>query len=151
MSIISESVLKTLAIAGIVGAGTIAVDSVIDGAAKKAKEKKAIEAKADEVVEEQLVDDVESVQECKAIPKTVITVDSEKLKSILTAASYPAESVDAFVSKIKEEAKPDEEVVIAEILKNDEPKAPTFTVTKEEKKQPDLKAKTSNNNKKTNK
>ena len=120
---ITETVLKTLGICGLVGAGTVAINEV----SRVQKKKKA----ALPVVEEELVDD-ENIQECKEIPNTTFSVDSAKLEKILLEASYPQEQVKQFVETIKEQAAPEETTVQAELV-NETPKAPTFTVVEEPK------------------
>ena len=120
---ITETVLKTLGICGLVGAGTVAINEV----SRVQKKKKA----ALPVVEEELVDD-ENIQECKEIPNTTFSVDSAKLEKILLEASYPQEQVKQFVETIKEQAAPEETTVQAELV-DEKPKAPTFTVVEEPK------------------
>ena len=121
--IITETVLRTLGICGLVGAGTVAINEV----SRVQKKKKA----ALPVVEEELVDD-ENIQECKEIPNTTFSVDSAKLEKILLEASYPQEQVKQFVETIKEQAAPEETTVQAELV-DEKPKAPTFTVVEEPK------------------
>ena len=121
--IITETVLRTLGICGLVGAGTVAINEV----SRVQKKKKA----ALPVVEEELVDD-ENIQECKEIPNTTFSVDSAKLEKILLEASYPQEQVKQFVETIKDQAAPEETTVQAELV-NETPKAPTFTVVEEPK------------------
>ena len=120
---ITETVLRTLGICGLVGAGTVAINEV----SRVQKKKKA----ALPVVEEELVDD-ENIQECKEIPNTTFSVDSAKLEKILLEASYPQEQVKQFVETIKEQAAPEETTVQAELV-DETPKAPTFTVVEEPK------------------
>lgn len=142
MGIINESILKTFAIVGLVGVGTLAIDNAIINNTKKKNEV----AELPEDVTDNVVEEVADTQECKVIQDT-ITVDSNKLKNILVEASYPAEAADAFVAHIAKDAKPDEVTVTAETLNSNDTKAPVFTVIKEEKKQPNLKAKTTKSNK----
>ena len=120
---ITETVLKTLGICGLVGAGTVAINEV----SRVQKKKKA----ALPVVEEELVDD-ENIQECKEIPNTTFSVDSAKLEKILLEESYPQEQVKQFVETITERAAPEETTVQVELV-NETPKAPTFTVVEEPK------------------
>ena len=120
---ITETVLKTLGICGLVGAGTVAINEV----SRVQKKKKA----ALPVAEEELVED-ENIQECKEIPNTTFSVDSAKLEKILLEASYPQEQVKQFVETIKEQAAPEETTVQAEMV-DEKPKAPTFTVVEEPK------------------
>ena len=120
---ITETVLKTLGICGLVGAGTVAINEV----SRVQKKKKA----ALPVVEEELVED-ENIQECKEIHNTTFSVDSAKLEKILLEASYPQEQVKQFVETIKEQAAPEETTVQAEVV-NETPKSPTFTVVEEPK------------------
>ena len=120
---ITETVLKTLGICGLVGAGTVAINEV---SRVQKKKKDALP-----VVEEELVDD-ENIQECKEIPNTTFSVDSAKLEKILLEASYPQEQVKQFVETIKEQAAPEETTVKAEVV-DETPKAPTFTVVEEPK------------------
>ena len=120
---ITETVLRTLGICGLVGAGTVAINEV----SRVQKKKKA----ALPTVEEELVDD-ENIQECKEIPNTTFSVDSAKLEKILLEASYPQEQVKQFVETIKEQAAPEETTVQAELV-DEKPKAPTFTVVEEPK------------------
>ena len=120
---ITETVLRTLGICGLVGAGTVAINEV----SRVQKKKKA----ALPVVEEELVDD-ENIQECKEIPNTTFSVDSAKLEKILLEASYPQEQVKQFVEIIKEQAAPEDTTVQAELV-DEKPKAPTFTVVEEPK------------------
>ena len=120
---ITETVLRTLGICGLVGAGTVAINEV----SRVQKKKKA----ALPVVEEELVDD-ENIQECKEIPNTTFSVDSAKLEKILLEASYPQEQVKQFIETIKEQAAPEETTVKAEVI-NETPKSPTFTVVEEPK------------------
>ena len=120
---ITETVLRTLGICGLVGAGTVAINEV----SRVQKKKKA----ALPVVEEELVDD-ENIQECKEIPNTTFSVDSAKLEKILLEASYPQEQVKQFIETIKEQAAPEETTVQAELV-DETPKAPTFTVVEEPK------------------
>ena len=120
---ITETVLRTLGICGLVGAGTVAINEV----SRVQKKKKDTLP----VVEEELVDD-ENIQECKEIPNTTFSVDSAKLEKILLEASYPQEQVKQFVETIKEQAAPEETTVQAELV-DEKPKAPTFTVVEEPK------------------
>lgn len=120
---ITETVLKTLGICGLVGAGTVAINEV----SRVQKKKKA----ALPVAEEELVED-ENIQECKEIPNTTFSVDSAKLEKVLLEASYPQEQVKQFVETIKEQAAPEETTVQAEVV-DETPKAPTFTVVEEPK------------------
>ena len=120
---ITETVLKTLGICGLVGAGTVAINEV----SRVQKKKKA----ALPVVEEELVDD-ENIQECKEIPNTTFSVDSAKLEAVLLQASYPQDQVKQFIETIKEQAAPEENTVQAELV-DEKPKAPTFTVVEEPK------------------
>ena len=120
---ITETVLRTLGICGLVGAGTVAINEV---SRVQKKKKDALS-----VVEEELVDD-ENIQECKEIPNTTFSVDSAKLEKILLEASYPQEQVKQFVETIKEQAAPEETTVQAELV-DEKPKAPTFTVVEEPK------------------
>ena len=120
---ITETVLRTLGICGLVGAGTVAINEV----SRVQKKKKA----ALPIVEEELVDD-ENIQECKEIPNTTFSVDSAKLETILLEASYPQEQVKQFVETIKEQAATEETTVQAELV-DEKPKAPTFTVVEEPK------------------
>ena len=120
---ITETVLRTLGICGLVGAGTVAINEV---SRVQKKKKDALS-----VVEEELVDD-ENIQECKEIPNTTFSVDSAKLEKILLEASYPQDQVKQFVETIKEQAAPEETTVQAEVV-NETPKAPTFTVVEEPK------------------
>lgn len=120
---ITETVLRTLGICGLVGAGTVAINEV---SRVQKKKKDALP-----VVEEELVDD-ENIQECKEIPNTTFSVDSAKLEKILLEASYPQEQVKQFVETIKEQAAPEETTVQAELV-DEKPKAPTFTVVEEPK------------------
>ena len=120
---ITETVLKTLGICGLVGAGTVAINEV----SRVQKKKKA----ALPIVEEELVDD-ENIQECKEIPNTTFSVDSAKLEKVLLEASYPQEQVKQFVETIKEQAAPEETTVKAEVI-NETPKSPTFTIVEEPK------------------
>lgn len=119
---ITETVLKTLGICGLVGAGTVAINEVT----RAQKKKKAALPVAEEVVEE------DNVQECKEIPNTTFSVDSAKLEKVLLEASYPQEQVKQFVETIKEQAAPEETTVQAELV-DETPKAPTFTVVEEPK------------------
>ena len=120
---ITETVLRTLGICGLVGAGTVAINEV----SRVEKRKKD----ALPVVEEELVDN-KNIQECKEIPNTTFSVDSAKLEKILLEASYPQEQVKQFVEIIKEQAAPEETTVQAELV-DEKPKAPTFTVVEEPK------------------
>ena len=120
---ITETVLRTLGICGLVGAGTVAINEV----SRVQKKKKAVLPAA----EEELVED-ENIQECKEIPNTTFSVDSAKLEKILLEASYPQEQVKQFVETIKEQAAPEETTVQAEVV-NETPKSPTFTVVEEPK------------------
>ena len=119
---ITETVLKTLGICGLVGAGTVAINEV----SRVQKKKKAALLVAEELVEE------ENIQECKEIPNTTFSVDSAKLEKVLLEASYPQEQVKQFVETIKEQAAPEETTVQAEVV-NETPKSPTFTVVEEPK------------------
>ena len=119
---ITETVLKTLGICGLVGAGTVAINEVT----RVQKKKKVSLPVAEEMVEE------ENVQECKEIPNTTFSVDSAKLEKILLEASYPQEQVKQFIETIKEQAAPEETTVQAELV-DEKPKAPTFTVVEEPK------------------
>ena len=121
--IITETVLRTLGICGLVGAGTVAINEV----SRVQKKKKA----ALPVVEEELVDD-ENIQECKEIPNTTFSVDSAKLEKVLLEASYPQDQVKQFVETIKEQAAPEDTTVQAELV-DEKPKAPTFTVVEDPK------------------
>ena len=120
---ITETVLRTLGICGLVGAGTVAINEV---SRVQKKKKDALS-----VVEEELVDD-ENIQECKEIPNTTFSVDSAKLEKVLLEASYPQEQVKQFIETIKEQAAPEETTVQAELV-DEKPKAPTFTVVEEPK------------------
>ena len=120
---ITETVLKTLGICGLVGAGTVAINEV----SRVQKKKKA----ALPVAEEELVED-ENIQMCKENLNTTFSVDSTKLEKILLEASYPQEQVKQFVETIKEQAAPEETTVQAEVV-DETPKAPTFTVVEEPK------------------
>ena len=120
---ITETVLRTLGICGLVGAGTVAINEV---SRVQKKKKDALP-----VVEEELVDD-ENIQECKEITNTTFSVDSAKLEKILLEASYPQDQVKQFVETIKEQAAPEETTVQAELV-DEKPKAPTFTVVEEPK------------------
>ena len=120
---ITETVLRTLGICGLVGAGTVAINEV----SRVQKKKKA----ALPIVEEELVDD-ENIQECKEIPNTTFSVDSAKLEKVLLEASYPQEQVKQFIETIKEQAAPEETTVKAELV-DEKPKAPTFTVVEDPK------------------
>lgn len=119
---ITETVLRTLGICGLVGAGTVAINEV----SRVQKKKKAALPVAEEIVEE------ENIQECKEIPNTTFSVDSAKLEKVLLEASYPQEQVKQFVKIIKEQAAPEENTVQAELV-DEKPKAPTFTVVEEPK------------------
>ena len=135
---ITETVLRTLGICGLVGAGTVAINEVT----RVQKKKKAALPVAEEMVEE------ENVQECKEIPNTTFSVDSAKLEKILLEASYPQEQVKQFVETIKEQAAPEETTVKTEEI-NETPKSPTFTIVEEPKMtQPNFS--NNGNNKKTN-
>ena len=120
---ITETLLKTLGICGLVGAGTVAINEV----SRVQKKKKA----ALPVVEEELVYD-ENIQECKEIPNTTFSVDSAKLEKVLLEASYPQEQVKQFIETIKNQAAPEETTVKTEEI-NETPKSPTFTVVEEPK------------------
>ena len=136
---ITETVLRTLGICGLVGAGTVAINEV----SRVQKKKKA----ALPVAEEELVDD-ENIQECKEIHNTTFSVDSAKLEKILLEASYPPNQVKQFVQTIKEQAAPEETTVKAEVI-NETHKSPTFTIVEEPKMtQPNFS--NNGNNKKTN-
>ena len=135
---ITETVLKTLGICGLVGVGTVAINEV----SRVQKKKKAALHVAEELVEE------ENIQECKEIPNTTFSVDSAKLEKILLEASYPQDQVKQFVETIKEQAAPEETTVKAELV-NETPKSPTFTIVEEPKMtQPNFS--NNGNNKKTN-
>ena len=138
---ITETVLKTLGICGLVGAGTVAINEV----SRVQKKKKAVLPVVEE--EEKSTED-ENVQECKEIPNTTFSVDSDKLEKILLEASYPQNQVKQFVQTIKEQAAPEETTVKAEVI-NETPKSPTFTIVEEPKMtQPNFS--NNGNNKKTN-
>ena len=138
---ITETILKTLGISCLVGAGTVAINEV----SRVQKKKKAALPVVEE--KEELVED-ENVQECKEIPNTTFSVDSDKLEKILLEASYPQNQVKQFVQTIKEQAAPEETTVKAEVI-NETPKSPTFTVVEEPKMtQPNFS--NNGNNKKTN-
>ena len=122
---ITETLLKTFGICGLVGAGTVAINEV----SRVQKKKKAVLPVVEE--EEKSTED-ENVQECKEIPNTTFSVDSAKLEKILLEASYPQEQVTQFVETIKEQAAPEETTVQVELV-NETPKAPTFTVVEEPK------------------
>ena len=119
---ITETLLKTLGICGLVGAGTVAINEV----SRVQKKKKAALPVAEESVEE------ENIQECKEIPNTTFSVDSAKLEAVLLEASYPQDQVKQFIETIKEQAAPEEITVQAELVKETS-KAPTFTVVEEPK------------------
>ena len=121
---ITETVLRTLGICGLVGAGTVAINEV----SRVQKKKKAVLP----VVEEEKSTEDENAQECKEIPNTTFSVDSAKLEKILLEASYPQDQVKQFVQTIKEQAAPEETTVQVELV-NETPKAPTFTVVEEPK------------------
>ena len=121
---ITETVLRTLGICGLVGAGTVAINEV----SRVQKKKKAVLP----VVEEEKSTEDENAQECKEIPNTTFSVDSDKLEKILLEASYPQNQVKQFVQTIKEQAAPEETTVQAELV-DEKPKAPTFTVVEEPK------------------
>ena len=121
---ITETLLKTLGICGLVGAGTVAINEV-----SRVQKKKKAELPV--VKEVELVED-ENIQECKEIPNTTFSVDSTKLEKILLEASYPQDKVKQFVETIKEQAAPEETTVKAEEI-NETPKSPTFTVVEEPK------------------
>ena len=121
---ITETVLKTLGICGLVGAGTVAINEVSRVQKKKKAALPVVEA-------EESVED-ESVQECKENLNTTFSVDSAKLEKILLEASYPQEQVKQFVKTIREQAAPEETTVQAELVKETS-KAPTFTVVEEPK------------------
>ena len=138
---ITETVLKTLGICGLVGAGTVAINEV----SRVQKKKKAVLPVVEE--EEKSTED-ENAQECKEIPNTTFSVDADKLEKILLEASYPQNQVKQFVQTIKEQAAPEETTVKAEVI-NETPKSPTFTVVEEPKMtQPNFS--NNGNNKKTN-
>ena len=120
----TETVLKTLGICGLVGAGTVAINEVTRVQKKKKAALPVVEA-------EELVED-ENIQECKEIPNTTFSVDSAKLEKILLEASYPQEQVKQFVQTIRDQAAPEETTVQAEVV-NETPKSPTFTVVEEPK------------------
>ena len=137
----TETLLKTLGICGLVGAGTVAINEV----SRVQKKKKAVLPVVEE--EEKSTED-ENVQECKEIPNTTFSVDSDKLEKILLEASYPQNQVKQFVQTIKEQAAPEETTVKAEVI-NETPKSPTFTIVEEPKMtQPNFS--NNGNNKKTN-
>ena len=92
---ITETVLKTLGICGLVGAGTVAINEV----SRVQKKKKAVLPVVEE--EEKSTED-ENVQECKEIPNTTFSVDADKLEKILLEASYHQIQVKQFVLTIKE-------------------------------------------------
>ena len=119
---ITETVLKTLGICGLVGAGTVAINEV----SRVQKKKKAALPVAEEIVDD------ENIQECKEFLNTTFSVDSTKLEKILLEASYPQDQVKQFVETIKEQAAPEESTVKAEVV-NEASKAPTFTVIEEPK------------------
>ena len=121
---ITETVLRTLGICGLVGAGTVAINEV----SRVQKKKKAVLP----VVEEEKSTEDENAQECKEIPNTTFSVDADKLEKILLEASYPQNQVKQFVQTIKEQAAPEETTVKAEVI-NETPKSPTFTVVEEPK------------------
>ena len=121
---ITETILKTLGISCLVGAGTVAINEV-----SRVQKKKKAELPVVEEVE--LVED-ENIQECKDIPNTTFSVDSAKLEKVLLEASYPHDQVKQFVETIKEQAAPEETTVQAELV-DEKPKAPTFTVVEEPK------------------
>ena len=136
---ITETLLKTFGIFGLVGAGTVAINEV----SRVQKKKKAV---LPVVEEEKSTED--NTQECKEIPNTTFSVDSDKLEKILLEASYPQNQVKQFVQTIKEQAAPEETTVQAEVV-NETPKSPTFTVVEEPKMtQPNFS--NNGNNKKTN-
>ena len=138
---ITETLLKTLGICGLVGAGTVAINEV----SRVQKKKKAALPVVEE--EEKSTED-ENVQECKEIPNTTFSVDADKLEKILLEASYPQNQVKQFVQTIKEQAAPEETTVQFELV-NETPKSPTFTVVEEPKMtQPNFS--NNGNNKKTN-
>ena len=137
---ITETVLKTLGISCLVGAGTVAINEV----SRVQKKKKAVLP----VVEEEKSTEDDNTQECKEIPNTTFSVDADKLEKILLEASYPQNQVKQFVQTIKEQAAPEESTVKAEVV-NEASKAPTFTVIEEPKMtQPNFS--NNGNNKKTN-
>lgn len=121
---ITETLLKTLGICGLVGVGTVAINEV----SRVQKKKKAVLPVVEEV---ELVED-ENIQECKEIPNTTFSVDSDKLEKVLLEASYPQDQVKQFIETIKEQAAPEETTVQFELV-NETPKAPTFTVVEEPK------------------
>ena len=122
---ITETLLKTLGICGLVGVGTVAINEV----SRVQKKKKAVLPVVEE--EEKSTED-ENVQECKEIPNTTFSVDSDKLEKILLEALYPQNQVKQFVQTIKEQAAPEDTTVKAEVV-NETPKSPTFTVVEEPK------------------
>ena len=137
---ITETVLKTLGICGLVGAGTVAINEV-----SRVQKKKKAELP---VVEEEKSTDDDNTQECKEIPNTTFAVDAEKLEKIRLEASYPQDQVKQFVQTIKEQAAPEETTAQAEVV-NETPKSPTFTIVEEPKMtQPNFS--NNGNNKKTN-
>ena len=121
---ITETLLTTLGICGLVGAGTVAINEV-----SRVQKKKKAELPVVEEVE--LVED-ENIQECKEIPNTTFSVDSAKLEKVLLEASYPQEQVKQFIETIKEQAASEDTTVQAELV-DETPKAPTFTVVEEPK------------------
>ena len=121
---ITETLLKTFGICGLVGAGTVAINEV----SRVQKKKKAVLP----VVEEEKSTEDDNTQECKEIPNTTFSVDADKLEKILLEASYPQNQVKQFVQTIKEQAAPEETTVKAEVI-NETPKSPTFTVVEEPK------------------
>ena len=121
---ITETVLKTLGICGLVGAGTVAINEVSRVQKKKKAELPVVEA-------EELVED-ENIQMCKENLNTTFSVDSAKLEAVLLQASYPQDQVKQFIETIKEQAAPEETTVQAEVV-NETPKSPTFTVVEEPK------------------
>ena len=118
---ITETVLRTLGICGLVGAGTVAINEV-----SRSQKKKKAALPVEETVDE------ENIQECKEFLNTTFSVDSTKLEKILLEASYPQDKVKQFVETIKEQAAPEESTVKAEVV-NEESTAPTFTVIEEPK------------------
>lgn len=121
--IVSEVVAKTLGVCGLVGAGTIAINEITR---KKKNNTKPLQKT--ETAEEN-----NNVQECKVIPRTSFSVDSEKLEKMLVEASFPENKVKDFVAAIKEQAAPEHETVRAETVEDDTVKAASFTVIKEPK------------------
>lgn len=121
--IVSEVVAKTLGVCGLVGAGTIAINEITR---KKKNNTKPLQ-------ETGTAEENNNVQECKVIPRTSFSVDSEKLEKMLVEASFPENKVKDFVAAIKEQAAPEQETVRAETVEDDTVKAASFTVIKEPK------------------